>query len=229
MSSKLGLAPKEKRPMPSGQRGPLTLPEYERLFRTIHAIIANEDGDPSKSCLFFGIAGAFLLNRSHGLKTARPVMGVAGYNLRTPSNLVLLLGKPELGSFVADPDAFHCWIDIDGWTVDLAAPLFDEMAPIERKDGPIKPFMFQKPSSGSARAPNELNAPGAYLHVADLHLTNSLLSHFSSMQAHSDLITICAQWYTRPPKKMALSVAVGNQHGAVTEVQLSNMRVEGAW
>jgi hypothetical protein len=78
-------------------RLPLTLPEYERLFRVIHAVIENEEGDSSKACLFFGIAGAFLLSRSHRLMGARPVVGVAGYNLRTPTNLSIILGAVENG------------------------------------------------------------------------------------------------------------------------------------
>lgn len=210
-------------------RPPLTLPEYERIFRTIHAVVANEDGDSSKACLFFGIAGAFLLSRHHGLKTARPIAGVAGYNLRTPTNLALLLGSAENGVLAATEDAFHCWIDVDGWIVDLTAPLFDAMAPAERKGALIQPLMFQKTATGGSVTLGDLNTSGAYLHVPDYTLTNALMIRFSRMHANSDLVNICAQWYARPPKKMISAIPISNQHGEVTEVRLSNIRVDGAW
>ncbi|WP_371323872.1 DUF2026 family protein [Dechloromonas sp. ZY10] len=108
-------------------RPPLTLPEYERLFRTIHAVVANEEGDPSKACLFFGIAGAYLLSHHHRLKSARPIVGFAGYNLCTPTNLSVFLGGIEKSVCISDEDHFHCWIEIDGWIVDLTAPLFNRM------------------------------------------------------------------------------------------------------
>lgn len=72
---------------------PITLPEYERLFRTIHAVVANEKGDPTKACLFFAVAGAYLLKRHHKLSSACPVARVAGYNLGTPSDFGIIFGN----------------------------------------------------------------------------------------------------------------------------------------
>lgn len=207
-------------------RPPLTLPEYERLFRVIHAVIENEEGDSSKACLFFGIAGAFLLNRSHGLKNARPVAGVAGYNLRTPTNLAIILGNVENGEWSSDQDNFHCWIEVDGWIIDLTAPLFDDMAPFARKGATVPCLMFQKPAHARFK---DMNIPGAYMHLPNPELTFALMTNFVQKPSHSDLINICEQWYERPPKRMAPSVGIGDQHGKVKEVRLSQFRVEGAW
>ena len=104
--------------MLSRSRPPLTLPEYERLFRIIHAVVENEGGDSSKACLFFGIAGAHLLSSHHRFKTARLVAGIAGYNLRTPTNLSIVLGKVEGGELLSNEDHFHCWIEVDGWIIE---------------------------------------------------------------------------------------------------------------
>lgn len=207
-------------------RPPLTLPEYERLFRVIHAVIESEEGDSSKACLFFGIAGAFLLSQNHRLKGARPVVGVAGYNLRTPTNLAIILGTLEKGEWSSDEDNFHCWIEVDGWIVDLTAPLFDSMAPFERKGATVPPLMFQKPASTDFEG---MNTPGAYMHLPNPELTVALLAHFAQKPAHGDLISICQQWYEPPPKKMAHSVGIGDQHGLQKEVRLSQLRLEGAW
>ena len=68
---------------------PITLPEYERLFRTIHAVVANEQGDPTKACLFFAVAGAFLLKPSAITNSIRPARLLAWraitYGCRTTS------------------------------------------------------------------------------------------------------------------------------------------------
>lgn len=183
--------------MSSRSRLPITLPEYERVFRTIHAVVKNEDGDPRRSCLFFGIAGAYLLSRHHRLKSARPVAGIAGYNLRTPTNLFIVLGRIEDGELLSDVDHFHCWIEVDGWIIDFTAPLFDEMAPAERKGATVPRRMFQKPAITEASSFEGLNTPGAYIHIPNAELTTALMSHFSKKPAHSDLISICEQWYCR--------------------------------
>ncbi|HLD63895.1 MAG: hypothetical protein A2522_05835 [Gallionellales bacterium RIFOXYD12_FULL_53_10] len=215
--------------MLSRSRPPLTLPEYERLFRIIHAVVENEGGDSSKACLFFGIAGAHLLSSHHRFKTARLVAGIAGYNLRTPTNLSIVLGKVEGGELLSNEDHFHCWIEVDGWIIDFTAPLFDEMAPAERKGAAVPRLMFQKPVLAGARSFDGLNTPGAYIHVPNAELTAALMIHFAQKPAHSDLIGICEQWHVRPPKKMAPSVGIGDQHGNLNEVRLSRIRVEGAW
>lgn len=143
---------------------PITLPEYERLFRIIiHTVVANEQGDPTKACLFFGVAGAFLLKRHHKLGSACPVAGVAGYNLRTPSNFSMVFGKAENETIVSNSNNFHCWVEVDGWIVDLMAPLFDEMAPGDRKGATIPRFMFQKPAIADVNTVISLDTPGAYL------------------------------------------------------------------
>lgn len=207
-------------------RPPLTLPEYERLFRVIHALVENEGGDSSKACLFFGIAGAYLLSRNHRLRDARPVAGVACYNLRTPTNLTVILGTQENGEWSSDQKNFHCWIEVDGWIVDLTAPLFDRMAPLERKGATVPRLMFQKPAGADFES---MNTPGAYMHVPNPELTVALMAHFAQKPAHADLIGICEQWYKAPPKKIAPSVGVGDQDGRVKEVRLSPLRLEGAW
>lgn len=210
-------------------RPPLTLPEYERLFRVIHAVVANEGGEPTKACLFFSIAGAYLLSRHHRLSTARPVAGMAGYNLRTPTNLFMVLGVVENDELLSDQDHFHCWIEVDGWIIDFTAPLFDEMASTERKGAPIPPLMFQKPVVADESRIESLNVPGAYIHVPNPELTTALMAHFTQKSAHADLVGICNQWYVCPPKKMASVLGIANQHGETKEVRLSCICLEGAW
>ena len=207
---------------------PITLPEYERLFRTIHAVVANEQGDPTKACLFFAVAGAFLLKRHHKLNSACPVAGVAGYNLRTPSNFAMIFGKAENETIVSDSNNFHCWVEVDGWLVDLMAPFFDDMTPADRKGATIPRFMFQKPVIADVNAVS-LDTPGAYLHVPNDRLTTDLMKGFTDKPAYFDLVQVCDQWYARPPKKIAPSIGIADQHGKAKEVHLSPVRIAGVW
>ncbi len=214
--------------MPKRATPPTTLPEYERLFRTIHAVVKNEQVDPAKASLFFAVAGAFLLKKHHKLGSACPVAGVAGYNLRTPSNFSLVFGRLENDSVFSDSSRYHCWIEADGWVIDLMAPLFDDMASIDRKGAVIPRWMFQKPLIADASSIS-LDTPGAYLHVANHRLTTELMKGFTEKPAYADLVRICEQWYVRPPKKIAPSVGIEDQSGTVTEVFLSPIRIAGVW
>lgn len=214
--------------MPKRSTPPITLPEYERLFRTIHAVVKNEQVDPAKASLFFAVAGAFLLKKHHKLGSACPVAGVAGYNLRTPSNFSLVFGRLEDEGVFSDSSRYHCWIEVDGWVIDLMVPLFDDMAPIDRKGAAIPRWMFQKPLIAEASTVS-LDTPGAYLHVANHRLTTELMKGFTGKPAYMDLVRICEQWYVRPPKKIAPSVGIEDQSGTVTEVFLSPIRIAGVW
>ena len=214
--------------MPKRSTPPITLPEYEQLFRTIHAVVKNEQGDPAKASLFFAVAGAFLLKKHHKLGSACPVAGVAGYNLRTPSNFSLVFGRLENDSVVSDSSRYHCWIEADGWVIDLMAPLFDDMASIDRKGAVIPRWMFQKPLLADASSIS-LDTPGAYLHVPNHRLTTELMKGFTGKPAYTDLVRICEQWYVRPPRKIAPSVGIEDRSGAVMEVFLSPIRIAGVW
>lgn len=218
----------EETHMPRRSTPPITLPEYERLFRTIHAVVANEQDDPTKACLFFAVAGAYLLKRHHKLSSACPVAGVAGYNLRTPTNFSMVFGKPENDTLVSDTNNFHCWVEVEGWVIDLMAPLFDEMAPADRKGAVIPRFMFQKPVIADVKSIS-LDTPGATLHIPNDRLTTDLMRGFTEKTAHSDLVRVCDQWYARPPKKIAPSIGIEDRTGKATEVFLSPVRIAGVW
>ena len=205
---------------------PITLPEYERLFRTIHAVVANEPVDATQACLFFAVAGAYLLKRHHKLTSACPVAGVAGYNLGTPTNGPVVFGRSEQDT--SDANHFHCWIEVDGWVVDLTAPLFDEMMPADRKRVTIPRFMFQKPVIADEMAVS-LDTSGAYLHIPNNRLTTDLINGFTAAPARFDLVRVCDQWYARPPKKIAPSIGVEDQTGKITRIGLSPIRIAGVW
>ena len=213
--------------MAAHMKQPITLPEYERIFRTIHGVLLNEESTPEKACLYFALVGAFLLEKHHR-KTATFRAGAAAYNLRTPTNAVLVLGTIEDGLLVSTESAFHCWIEVDDWVIDLAAPLFNDMIDPDRAGQLIKPHMFQKRPS-TLGSLDELNTPGTFHHMPNPAIQDSLMRHFRSMQANADLANICVEWYRPPPKKVPSFIEIANQHGSQSRASHSPVRVTGAW
>ncbi len=155
-------------------------------------------------------------------------IGAAAYNLRTPTNAVLVLGAIEDGSLVSTESAFHCWIEVDDWVIDLAAPLFNDMIDLHRTGQLIKPHMFQRRASTLASL-DELNTPGAFHHMPNPSVQDSLVRHFRSIQANADLANICDEWYRPPPKKVPRFIEIADQRGSLSRVSHSPVRVTGAW
>ena len=84
----------------------LSLSDYQRIFQVAHGIIREVEKDTSKSCLFFSIAGAYLLNTHYGIG-ARPVLGAAFYKL-DGSDRVLAIADAAQQFAQSSDDGFHC-------------------------------------------------------------------------------------------------------------------------
>ena len=206
--------------MPKKPKPPLTFPQYERIFRIIHGVLLNEDCDPSKSCMYFSIIGAFILQQHHQLSPSLRA-GAAAYNFGLSQNQVIAFGRVENGHLVSDDNAFHFWIEIGDWIVDLSAPLFQANG--------IQPKMFQKPKNTDAPDQANLDIPGTFTHSTNGKLTSDLFRHFQSYPMNVDLTNICTQWYKPPPKPMIPIVPIADSKGNMSEVRQSPIVLVGAW
>ena len=218
--------------MNPSHRPPITVVEYERLFRVIHAVLTHAGHDPVRSNLFFAVAGAFVLRHHHRLGNICPVAGAAGYALPVPGTAPLCFGNSEGDTLVADAEHHHCWIEADGWVIDLYAPLFAALLSARcaapSPGSALPPRMFQRPAlppTGIER----LSAPGGYLHRINEKLTTQRLQGFAETASYADLVRLCERWYVRPPKKIAPAVAVTSEDGSTLTLALSPLRLAGAW
>ena len=214
--------------MNPSHRPPITVVEYERLFRVIHAVLTHAGHDPVRSNLFFAVAGAFVLRHHHRLGNICPVAGAAGYALPVPGTAPLCFGNSEGDTLVAGAEHHHCWIEADGWVIDLSAPLFAARFDASSSSRALPPRMFLRP----ALAPTGLErlaTPGAYLHRINEKLTTTLLQGFAETASYADLVRLCERWYARPPKKIAPAVAVTSEDGSTATLTLSPLRLTGAW
>jgi hypothetical protein len=191
-------------------------------------MLLNEEGDLSKSCLFFGIIGSAIL-RTHYRFSAFPVVGAALFNLGGQKNDILTFATNENGVLQSSNDGFHCWIEADGWVVDFMAPLFQEMLASKGHARNLGRKMFQKPVAESIGSQLELEQEGAFYCEPNPELTKQLIHGFTETPAYVDLVNISVKWYRPLPKKMVDTIGIGNARGEVKPVRLSPLRVGGAW
>ena len=215
-------------PMSAASHPPITLVDYERLFRVIHGVLNFATQDPAKESLFFAVAGAFTLKRHHKLNSVSPVVGAAGYGLPVPAKAPLLFGQVTGDTLTADEMHHHCWIEADGWIIDLSAPLFDAHLPSEKKTGALPACMFQRPVTSPVSLA-DLGTPGASLHRVHERLTTTRLEQFSATPAFAELVRLCAMWYARSPKKLAPALGLSAPDGSSRTMTLSPIRLTGAY
>ena len=203
----------------------LSLEDYERMFRVVHGLLLAERGDPAKACLYFGVIGALLLEQHHQVR-AQPVVGMAGYRL---AGRPLVFAEPEGAILRATPTGFHCWIDTEGFVIDLQAPLFPEAIAQLDPAGVLPRRMMQKSFASASETPQALGEGGTHWHYHDAPLHRTLLTEFVEVPANLDLAQIAADWYRPSPAPLRDAIRVGNGRGQVKDVPLSPVKIEGAW
>ncbi len=203
----------------------IKLKDYERVYKTINAILLNEDADPAVACTFFSFYGAYIL-REHYKIDAYPLAGLCMYHMGGQDN-ILAFGKMVDGQFISDMDAFHCWVVGDGWLFDFMAPAFSD---ISNANGfKIESKMIQKPMSSMAGSVSELKSEGDFYFESCPEILKNRMGYLSSSLAYSDLAEICKQWYKRPPKKMQKTIQIGDAKGNLNLVSLVGNSVVGIW
>ena len=205
----------------------IPLPDFERIFRTIHGVLLNEKGDLARACLFFGVIGASILRIHYKLEPI-VVCGFAAYRV-DEKNDVLVLGTQKDGILTFENNGFHSWVQCNDWLLDFTSPLFQEMFTSCGIQKTCERKMFQKRESEMSEALSELRNPGQFLYGGNQDLTNRLVDGFFSRQAYEDILNICLKWYRPTPKKMQEVIGVGDSKGQVKQTRLSPILLKGAW
>jgi len=205
----------------------IPLPDFERIFRTIHGLLLNEKGELARACLFFGIIGASIL-RIHYRLEAVVVCGFAAYKVDQNDD-ILVLGTQKDGVLTSENNGFHCLVQCNDWFLDFTSPLFQEMFVLGGIQKACERRMFQKRESEMGESLSELHKPGHFLYGGNQELTNRLVDGFFSRQAYDDILNICLNWYKPIPKKMQEVIGVGDSKGQVKQTRLSPILLNGAW
>lgn len=202
----------------------IKLKDYERIYKVVNSIVKNEGADPSVCCIFFSIYGSYILSE-HFKLNAQPKAGLAAYHVGG-NNDVIVFGEETETGLTGGKDAFHFWVEADGWILDFMAPAFSQLS---NGRSSIPPKMFQKPLSAMASSPHELVIPGDFYVESSPASTAKHMSILTQSMAYGDLAKICSTWFKKAPKKMLQEIGIADASGKQNAVSLSGKNLVGAW
>jgi len=119
--------------------------DYQRIYQVTYSVLeASGIAVTHRACLFFASAGVLILRDHYGL-AATLSAGTMALMIDEVKADVVVYGREQDGVFVKDEDAFHAWVECDGWLIDFMAPI---MGLALREDGhprEVPRRMMQKP------------------------------------------------------------------------------------
>lgn len=207
---------------------PITLADYVRIHSVARAVMDGLNANTTKACIFFSLAGAYLLNKHHRLN-ANMVAGAAVYCLGGDPPDAITYARIENDELVSDDDAFHCWVECEGWAIDFMAPLFGEVLRTHKPQTRTALKMFQRPLATMVDSIANVGEAGDFMLRRNPELTLDKLHRAIAKPQTGDLVEACADWYRPTPKKLKPSLMLASNDGTVVTLQLKPPVLVGAW
>jgi len=201
--------------------------DYARIYATVRAVLDGVQAHTTEACIFFSLAGAYLLEKYHKI-SARPMAGAAFFGLGGNPPNVLSFARFEENVAVSDHTAFHCWVDCGDWAIDFMAPIFPEKARRQNIQVSVPSKMFQRPFATMADHV-DLQSMGDFLMIPNPGLTAELLTSTLAKPTTGDLANICGDWYRPAKKKMKPTLTMGSDDGTIRTLRLPSVSLTGAW
>ena len=223
------------------KKPPLTFAEYQRLHNVIHSLALNWKNDVGRSCVFFSITGAALMHK-HYNRNAKVICGSGAVMLDPKSETILhWFKRTEDGTITTGLDAFHAWIECDGWLIDLMAPNYREsmigVKPIaigyeegEVPQASVPPRkMLLKPVNRTEGTFDDMKKSGDCVFVPDREVTTSIIDKAFERPQFGDILNIAASWHRPVPEKMQPSITITDDLGELTTINMVKRELVGAW
>lgn len=218
---------KSREPIPSMTQG-LLLPlvDYQRIYQVIYSVLqASEIATTHRACIFFAGAGALILREHYGLRATFSA-GAMAMMVDEETARVAAYGRIEEARFVSDKQAFHAWVECDGWLIDFMAPIMGVALRESGHDWQIPRLMLQKPLAAAKAAVEDIQHVGDFVVHHDRSLAQSLVAAQSDQ--FEDLLTVCLAWFRRPPKSLN-RIAMADSRGARTTLAVNAPLIDGVW
>ena len=225
----------------STKKPPLTFAEYQRLHNVIHSLSANWNKDQGRSCVFYSITGAALMHQ-HYQRDAKVICGSGAVMLDPKTETVVSWFKQnDDGTLTTGHEAFHAWIECDGWLIDFMAPNYREamigaafgpQAATEEKTATTfaaPRMMLQKPISRTEGSLDDMRKAGDCVFVPDRDVTTSVIDRAFDRPQLGDIINIAFAWHRPLPNKMESSITITDDLGEITTINLIKRDLVGAW
>ncbi|KOB42153.1 DUF2026 family protein [Xanthomonas arboricola] len=222
---------------------PLSLADFARLHGVIRTVLAGTGtvlSDMTKSCVFFALAGAYLLERRHGLR-ARPAFGAAFIAVaeRNGGLDILSFAKRDADDdrWYSDADAFHAWIEVTDavnqvWLVDLTSPLYPENIRMHMPGAKAPYKAFVQPLSAMLGHPDELQLggrPGDFYVQANPARAADMMARAATSMQLGDLVDAINAWYVPAPAAMRPKMLLRSSTGVARELTFTQPRLGGYW
>jgi len=204
----------------------LPLPDYQRIFQVIYTVLnASGIAATHRSCIFFAVAGTLILRKYYDLP-ATISAGCMALMVDEKSANVVVYGREEDGAFVNDSQAFHAWVECNGWLIDFMAPIMGIATREDGYDFHVPSRMLQKRlENGKARL-GEIQRVGEFFISHESSIAESVIDA-QSIQ-FKDLLNICLTWYRRPPRPLA-GISMADSHGPTKVLTLRAPSINGVW
>ena len=204
----------------------LPLPDYQRIYEVVYSVLqASEVAVTHRSCLLFATAGLMILRDTYRLPATLSA-GCMAMMVNEAAADVVVYGRMGESDKRSDEDAFHAWVECDGWLIDFMAPI---MGVAMREDGYAKPVprqLLQKRLENGKASPEAIQRAGEFYLEHDRDLTESLLDYQSV--GFFDLVKVCQSWHRRPPRKLK-ELMMGDSHGQPKRLIPCAPSINGVW
>lgn len=220
---------------------PLTFAEFQRMHNVIHSLSANWNKDQGRSCVFYSITGAALMHE-HYQRDAKVICGSGAVMLDPKTETVITWFKEhEDGTLSTGHEAFHAWIECDGWLIDLTAPNYREsmigatFSAQPASEGKIPTQfvaprkMLQTPIRQTDGSLDDMRKAGDCVFVPDRDVTTFVIDRAFVRPQLEDIINIAYAWHRPLPKKMESSITITDDLGELTTIKLIRRDLVGAW
>lgn len=205
---------------------PLPLADYQRIYQVIYTVLqASEVAITHRACLFFTVAGTLLL-REHYSLPATITVGGAALMVNEEHAQVVVYGRGRDGFFVGESDAFHAWVQCDGWMIDFMAPIIGEAIREDGHNWTVPSRMLQKRVDEGKLAVGDIQHAGEFCLSPDPKLAEELIDRLSL--GSTELLKVCQAWFRRPPKSLK-NLAMGDSQGSPKNLVLRAPSIVGAW
>jgi hypothetical protein len=204
----------------------LPLADYQRIYEVAYSVLETSGiAATHRSCIFFAAVGTMILRDRYGLPATISAGSLALMVDEEMANIVVY-GREENGVFVSDKDAFHAWVECDGWLIDFMSPIMGAALKEDGRDNNIPRRMLQKHLGEREAALGNIQHIGEYFIRHDAALVENLLD--AQGVQFANLMSICMSWFRRPPEPMA-SLAMGESHGSPRLLVARAPSIEGVW
>lgn len=204
----------------------LPLSDYQRIYQVAYSVLETTGiATTHRACLFFAGVGTLILRERYKLP-ATISAGLMAMMLDPATSTVMFYGRKQEDEYAADGDAFHAWVECNGWLIDFMAPI---MGLALREDGHrmvVPSLMLQKRLVDAKPSPHHLEDAGDFFICHDRALTEELVSH--QPIAFEDLSQVCLAWFKKPPKPLP-KMALGDSHGSAKPLVARAPSISGAW